>query len=81
MNDIPVVASNLPGVRVPISMTGMGEVIPIGDSAALAEAVRRIFSSPDDFHGRGADLRRTFSPDEAAQKYERLFEAIQSEIL
>ena len=80
MNDVPVVASNLPGVRVPIRMTGMGEIIPIGDSAALAAAINRIFDQPNAFRGRGADLRLIFSPDEAAQKYERLFADIQAEI-
>lgn len=28
---IPVFTSNLPGVRIPIRMTGMGQVLPIGD--------------------------------------------------
>jgi hypothetical protein len=34
----PSIASDLPGVRRPPRMTGMGEVVPIGDSSALAEA-------------------------------------------
>ncbi len=73
MNGVPVVASNLPGVRVPIEMTGMGDVIPIGDSSALCESVIRIFDAPEAFQGKDEDLRETFSPDRTAQKYEQLF--------
>jgi len=35
----PSIASNLPGVRVPPRLTGMGEVVPIGDADALADAI------------------------------------------
>ncbi len=41
-NGVPVAACNLPGVRQPVTMTGMGEVTEIGDSTALAEAIIRI---------------------------------------
>ena len=73
MNRVPVVASNLPGVRVPIGMTGMGEIIEPGDSAGLAAAVDRIFSDPAAYRGDGRDLRAEFSPATAAEKYEKLF--------
>jgi glycosyltransferase involved in cell wall biosynthesis len=80
MNDVPVVASNLPGVRVPIGMTGMGEVIPIGDANALANAINKLIANPEQFQGLGTHLRETFSPDQTAQKYERLFAEIEAEI-
>jgi glycosyltransferase involved in cell wall biosynthesis len=35
----PVVATDLPGVRVPVRTTGMGKIVPPADSNALAEAV------------------------------------------
>lgn len=35
----PVVASNLPGVRQPVTMTGMGRVVAIGDTPALVEGL------------------------------------------
>ena len=34
----PSVASDLPGVRQPVRMTGMGRVVPVGDAPALAGA-------------------------------------------
>src|SRR5205085_3520268 len=38
----PSIASALPGVRQPVEQTGMGEVIPIGDAARLAESILRV---------------------------------------
>ena len=37
----PVVATNLPGVRQPVTMTGMGEIVPIADADGLAEGHRQ----------------------------------------
>jgi glycosyltransferase involved in cell wall biosynthesis len=80
MNGVPVVASELPGVRVPIGMTGMGEIVPKGDPGALAGAICRIFEDPGAYTGGGLDLRAEFSPDRAAEKYERLFAEIRREL-
>ncbi|HEU0073417.1 MAG TPA: glycosyltransferase family 4 protein [Dehalococcoidia bacterium] len=71
----PVVASNLPGVRQPVQLTGMGEVIPIGESAALAEAVGRILSQPDRYQRSSADIAAMFGLEQTVDSYERLFEA------
>ncbi|MFZ2993161.1 MAG: glycosyltransferase family 4 protein [Microgenomates group bacterium] len=40
----PVIASNLPGVRVPIRLSHMGKVIPIEDSECLAKTIVEIHS-------------------------------------
>lgn len=37
-----VLASNLPGVRTIVQNTGNGEVVPLGDAAALAQAMERM---------------------------------------
>ena len=70
----PVVASNLPGVRQPVRMTGMGEVIPIGDSTALAEAVTRILQDKDRYSRTRRDIEEMFGLEQTVQNYERLFE-------
>ncbi len=38
----PIICSDLPGVRTAPTSTGMGEVVPIGDAHALAEAILHI---------------------------------------
>ncbi len=43
----PVVASNLPGVRVPVQATGMGKIVPIQDSPVLADAIIDVLKSED----------------------------------
>jgi len=35
----PVIASDLPGVRVPVTMSGMGRIVPVADAPAIAQAI------------------------------------------
>ena len=73
MNGVPVVASNLPGVRQPVHMTGMGEIAEIGDAASLKQALLQVLERPDGYRGDPADITRRFSPDVTAAAYEKLF--------
>lgn len=73
----PVVASNLPGVRQPVSVTGMGKVIPLRDGRALAEAVLEILDKPDGFLADSHGIANRFSPLNTAQAYEELFFKLQ----
>jgi glycosyltransferase involved in cell wall biosynthesis len=74
MNGVPSVASDLPGVRQPVQMTGMGEVVPIGDPAALAQAILRILDDKRAYVRSPEVIARSFSPDQTAAEYIRLFE-------
>jgi glycosyltransferase involved in cell wall biosynthesis len=75
-NGVPVAACNLPGVRQPVLMTGMGEVTEVGDADALAEAIVCILSARD-YYTRPADLvERSFAPSQTADEYIRLFESL-----
>ena len=73
MNGVPSVASDLPGVRQPPQMTGMGEVVPIGDADALAKALLKIFDNPDQYRGDTIDVARKFDSQTNAAAYEELF--------
>lgn len=73
MNGTPVIASNLPGVRQPVTMTGMGEVTPIGDSAALAQALIRVLGNKEAYQRPADVIANSFSPDQTAVEYLRLF--------
>ncbi|CAG0929991.1 N-acetyl-alpha-D-glucosaminyl-diphospho-ditrans, octacis-undecaprenol 3-alpha-mannosyltransferase / rhamnosyltransferase [Thermoflexales bacterium] len=70
----PSIASVLPGVRQPVLTTGMGEVVPIGDSAALAEAIVRILNDKTKYTRPRADIEALFSTPHTAELYEKLFE-------
>ncbi|HIE57689.1 MAG TPA: glycosyltransferase, partial [Anaerolineales bacterium] len=80
MRGTPTVASNLPGVRQPPRMTGMGEVVPIGDSAALAEAMLKIFDHPENYRGNPAAVAMQFSPQANAAEYEDLYAELMEEL-
>lgn len=80
MNGKPTVASNLPGVRQPSKISGMGKVVPIGDSDALAEAMIEILENPNNYKGDPPELIKQFSPDTNAAKFESLFREIAGEL-
>ena len=72
----PSIASDLPGVRQPVRLTGMGEVVPIRDSAALAEAIIRIMRHRDRYLRPQSDIEALFSTERTAERYEWLFEEL-----
>lgn len=74
----PVVASDLPGVRMPTRMTGMGRTAPIRNSAALAEAILDVLANRPNYVRPRAEIAAQFSPDAVAEKYEALFEELRS---
>ena len=70
---VPAIASALPGVRQPVIMTGMGEIVPIGDSAALAEAVIRVLNDRARYVRPRSAIEALFSTARTAELYEGLF--------
>ena len=76
LNNVPCVASALPGVRRPVQMTGMGLVTPIGDSNALAEAIIQILADPQKYRRDPAEIARAYDPDSVAAEYEKLFQRL-----
>ncbi len=80
INGTPSIASNLPGVRQPPTMTGMGEVVPIGDADALGEAIIKIFAHPENYAGDPPAVARQFSPQANAVAYEELYQTLMEEL-
>jgi glycosyltransferase involved in cell wall biosynthesis len=76
LRGVPVVASNLPGVRQPARMTGMGEIAPIGDSAGLAEQILKVLGAPDRYFRPRDVIRSMFSPDKTLSDYEALYRSV-----
>ncbi len=58
----------------------MGKVTPIGDSAALAEAILAIARNPEQYRADPQEIARRYQPDSIAAEYEQLFERIQKEL-
>lgn len=78
MNGVPVVASNLPGVRQPVKMTGMGEIAEVGDAVSLAQAILKVLDHPDAYRGDPEAVARMFAPQATAAAYEALFERLRA---
>lgn len=76
----PVVASDLPGVRQPVSMTGMGEIVPVADARALAEAILRVLADPESYRSDPGEISARFSPHATAEGYESLFHTLLDEL-
>jgi glycosyltransferase involved in cell wall biosynthesis len=72
----PVVASDLPGVRQPVSMTGMGRLVPITDEHALADAICDVLDQPERYQGDVNGVIRRFSSQHIAEEYEQLFKEV-----
>ena len=70
----PAVASNLPGVRQPIEMTGMGEVVAIGSATALYEGLAQVLAHPQRYLRPRSEIAALFDVERTADAYLDLFE-------
>jgi glycosyltransferase involved in cell wall biosynthesis len=74
----PVVASNLPGVRQPVMLTGMGEVVAVGDGEALGEAIIRILADKEKYIRPAEVISDSFDPDATSAEYIELFQNLRN---
>lgn len=80
LNGVPCVASNLPGVRQPVKIHGMGQIAPIGDAPGLATAVLEVLDHAEKYRGDRAEIARRYDPATIAAEYESLFAEMQREL-
>ncbi|HET9661095.1 MAG TPA: glycosyltransferase family 4 protein [Thermomicrobiales bacterium] len=69
----PVVSTDLPGVRQPVTMTGMGEIVAIADSTALAQGIEKVLSDPGAYIRPREEIAAIFSLDQTIGEYESLY--------
>lgn len=70
----PVVASDLPGVRQPVMTTGIGEIVPVMDKSALAQAIVKLLAAGT--RVEPAEMERIaeqYSPQAVAEAYDSLY--------
>ena len=70
---VPTIASDLPGVRVPTRMTGMGFTVDPGDSDKLGKGILKLVEDNNRYHMRKNEIRTQFAPELVAEQYEKLF--------
>jgi len=69
----PVVMTNTPGGRVPVTETGMGQIVPRGDWEAIGAAVVDILKCPEQYRKAREEIERAFLLRETVDRYERHF--------
>jgi len=75
LNGTPVVASNLPGVRVPIQLTKMGKIIPRQNSQAIAQAIIKIMKNKKKYFLSYQEVRKIFSIQKISEKFNCIIKA------
>jgi glycosyltransferase involved in cell wall biosynthesis len=76
LSGVPVVASNLPGVRQPARMTGMGEIAKVGDAEDLARQILKVLEAPRQYQLRTEDVRAVFPLERTLDGYEAVYRSV-----
>lgn len=72
----PVIATNIPGSRVVIQKTGMGEIVPPRQPQALGEAIQRVLAQRTAYVKPLTQIDAIFNLQETVERYEQyLYEA------
>ncbi len=72
----PTVVSDMPGMRHPVQMTGMGRTFEMRDEQDLAKAILEVLDNPEKFQGDIAWIKERFSPETIAAEYEKIIHEI-----
>jgi glycosyltransferase involved in cell wall biosynthesis len=72
----PVVASDLPGIRQPVLMTGMGRIVPPRDPLRLAAAINELLDYPIKPSPLALQVLDELAPERVAVRYEAIFKEL-----
>jgi glycosyltransferase involved in cell wall biosynthesis len=66
----PVVMTDTPGGRVPVTKTGMGKIAPMGDAQKIGEALVDVLENPAKFRKSYEEIDAIFNLEETVNAYE-----------
>ena len=69
----PVMMTDIPGGRVPVTVTGMGKLAEAGDHVSMGEAIVDILNAPDEYIRPREEIESCFSFEETVNTYERFY--------
>ncbi len=72
----PVVATDIPGARQVVLLTGMGTLAAPRDPAALAEAIVNVLRNPAAYQRSRENIRQVFDAEVALDRYESLLQEL-----
>jgi glycosyltransferase involved in cell wall biosynthesis len=70
---VPVVATDLPGVRVPVETTGFGQIVPSRDAEALTKAICYVARHEDSWEEGAARAHELYSIERTIDDFVRAF--------
>jgi glycosyltransferase involved in cell wall biosynthesis len=76
LGGVPVLASNLPGVRVPVRETGFGEIVEPRDVGGIARALARMRAARPDPAEVSRRAAARYDLDFVVDAYEALFDKV-----
>lgn len=72
----PTVATDIPGLRVPVRMTGMGRLVRPQDERALADGLVEVLQNRQHYVKNRAEIAALFHLEKTIDAYERLFQSL-----
>ncbi|MBZ0300771.1 MAG: glycosyltransferase family 4 protein [Anaerolineae bacterium] len=75
LSGTPVVMTDVPGGRVPVTKTGMGALAKAGDWRSIGEALVEVLNHRDQYVKPRAEIERHFSFQDTVDRYEEIFRA------
>lgn len=76
LSGTPVVATDIPGAREVVRVTGMGRLVAPRDPAALAQGLIEVLRNREAYLKPTEQIRRIFDPDVSIRSYEALLESL-----
>ncbi|GAA0999336.1 glycosyltransferase family 4 protein [Subtercola frigoramans] len=73
---VPSLASDLPGVRTPVEVTGFGRIVPRNNPGAIAAALRDLQNSPPDRVAGAAASNAMYSLEKTIGEYLGAFDSV-----
>ncbi|MCK6579099.1 MAG: glycosyltransferase family 4 protein [Anaerolineae bacterium] len=73
LSGTPVVMTNIPGGRVPVTETGMGLLAAPGDAVSIGEALAAVLDDPARYRKTREQIAEVFSFKETVDRYEQHF--------
>lgn len=76
LSGTPVVATDIPGAREVVKVTGMGKLVTPRDPPALAEGLVEVLARGDVYSKTRAEIRQVFNTERTLDEYEQLLKAL-----
>lgn len=73
LSGTPMVMTDIPGGRVPVTVTGMGKLAEQGNAQSIGQAIVDVLDEPDKYHKSREHIEECFNFERTVDTYENLF--------